>query len=119
MLGLAACSTTTSTPLDETLIDYVKPNLGTVHSRWFFYTPAAEPFGMAKLGASTNGTYGNNQGWEAIGYEDGHTSIDGFPCLHEFQVGGISLMPVTGEVKNGAWQAGETRRRFPLALRQG
>ena len=99
MLGLAACSTTTSTPLDETLIDYVKPNLGTVHSRWFFYTPAAEPFGMAKLGASTNGTYGNNQGWEAIGYEDGHTSIDGFPCLHEFRVGGISLMPVTGEVK--------------------
>lgn len=99
MLGLAACSTTTSTPLDETLIGYVKPNLGTVHSRWFFYTPAAEPFGMAKLGASTNGTYGNNQGWEAIGYEDGHTSIDGFPCLHEFQVGGISLMPVTGEVK--------------------
>lgn len=99
MLGLAACSTTTSTPLDETLIDYVKPNLGTVHSRWFFYTPAAEPFGMAKLGASTNGTYGNNQGWEAIGYEDGHTSIDGFPCLHEFQVGGISLMPVTDEVK--------------------
>ena len=99
LLGLAACSTTTSTPLDETLIGYVKPNLGTVHSRWFFYTPAAEPFGMAKLGASTNGTYGNNQGWEAIGYEDGHTSIDGFPCLHEFQVGGISLMPVTGEVK--------------------
>ena len=99
LLGLAACSTTTSTPLDETLIDYVKPNLGTIHSRWFFYTPAAEPFGMAKLGASTNGTYGNNQGWEAIGYEDGHTSIDGFPCLHEFQVGGISLMPVTGEVK--------------------
>ncbi|QVJ79886.1 alpha-1,2-mannosidase, putative [Prevotella sp. khp1] len=99
LLGLAACSTTTSTPLDETLIDYVKPNLGTVHSRWFFYTPAAEPFGMAKLGASTNGTYGNNQGWEAIGYEDGHTSIDGFPCLHEFQVGGISLMPVTDEVK--------------------
>ncbi|MBE6272190.1 MAG: glycoside hydrolase family 92 protein [Prevotella ruminicola] len=99
LLGLAACSTTTSTPLDETLIDYVKPNLGTVHSRWFFYTPAAEPFGMAKLGASTNGTYGNNQGWEAIGYDDGHTSIDGFPCLHEFQVGGISLMPVTGEVK--------------------
>ena len=79
--------------------DYVDPNLGTVHSRWFFYTPAARPFGMAKLGASTNGTYGNEQGWEAVGYEDGHSSIDGFPCLHEFQVGGISLMPVTGELK--------------------
>ena len=76
---------------------YVNPNIGTVHSRWFVYTPAAVPFGMAKLGASTNGTYGNNQGWEAVGYEDTHTSIDGFPCFHEFQVGGLALMPVAGE----------------------
>lgn len=79
---------------------YVRPNIGTVHSRWFFYTPAALPFGMAKLGASTNGTYGNEQGWEAVGYDDTHTSIDGFPCLHEFQIGGILLMPVTGPIKN-------------------
>ena len=78
---------------------YIDPNIGTVHSRWFVYTLAAVPFGMAKLGASTNGTYGNEQGWEAVGYEDIHTSIDGFPCFHEFQVGGLSLMPVTGEVK--------------------
>ena len=79
---------------------YVRPNIGTVHSRWFFYTPAALPFGMAKLGASTNGTYGNEQGWEAVGYDDTHISIDGFPCLHEFQIGGILLMPVTGPIKN-------------------
>lgn len=78
-------------------LSYVNPNIGTVHSRWFVYTPAAVPFGMAKLGASTNGTYGNHDGWEAVGYEDTHTSIDGFPCFHEFQVGGLALMPVTGE----------------------
>ena len=83
----------------EDVLNYVNPNLGTVHSRWFVYTPASEPFGLAKLGASTNGTYGNKDGWEAVGYEDGHTSIDGFPCLHEFQVGGIALMPITGEAK--------------------
>ncbi len=83
----------------EDVLDYVNPNLGTVHSRWFVYTPASEPFGLAKLGASTNGTYGNKDGWEAVGYEDGHTSIDGFPCLHEFQVGGVALMPITGEAK--------------------
>lgn len=77
---------------------YVNPNIGSIHSRWFFYTPASEPFGMAKLGASTNGSYGNEQGWEAVGYEDGHTSIDGFPCFHEFQIGGVSLMPVTGKI---------------------
>ena len=83
----------------EDVLDYVNPNLGTVHSRWFVYTPASEPFGLAKLGASTNGTYGNKDGWEAVGYEDGHNSIDGFPCLHEFQVGGVALMPITGEAK--------------------
>lgn len=54
---------------------------------------------MAKLGASTNGTYGNEQGWEAVGYEDGHSSIDGFPCLHEFQIGGVALMPMVGEIQ--------------------
>ena len=98
-----ALSVCLSQPLmagNSDLTQYVRPNIGTVHSRWFFYTPAALPFGMAKLGASTNGTYGNEQGWEAVGYDDAHTSIDGFPCLHEFQIGGILLMPVTGSIKN-------------------
>ena len=91
LLCLASCGS------KEDYSKYVNPNIGTVHSRWFVYTPAAVPFGMAKLGASTNGTYGNNQGWEAVGYEDTHGSIDGFPCFHEFQVGGLALMPVVGE----------------------
>ncbi len=98
LLSCLVCAMSCCNDKVDTL-SYVNPNLGTIHSRWFFYTPAAVPFGMAKLGASTNGTYGNVQGWEAVGYEDGHTSIDGFPCLHEFQIGGVSLMPVTGEVK--------------------
>lgn len=92
------CGTSCTEASKEQLSGYVNPNIGSIHSRWFFYTPAAEPFGMAKLGPSTNGSYGNEQGWEAIGYEDNHTSIDGFPCFHEFQVGGVSLMPVTGKV---------------------
>lgn len=96
LLGLLAMSCDRQ---KEDVLYYVNPNLGTVHSRWFVYTPASEPFGLAKLGASTNGTYGNKDGWEAVGYEDGHTSIDGFPCLHEFQVGGVALMPITGEAK--------------------
>ncbi|RZL97306.1 MAG: hypothetical protein EOO88_62650, partial [Pedobacter sp.] len=48
---------------------YVDPNIGTAHSRWFFYTPAALPHGMAKLAPSTNGHYGNPSGWEAVGYD--------------------------------------------------
>lgn len=97
-LILAVCLlTATVTMAEEDLLQYVHPTLGTAHSRWFVFTPASMPFGMAKLGASTNGTYGNHDGWEAVGYEDGHTSIDGFPCLHEFQIGGIALMPITGK----------------------
>lgn len=81
------------------LSDYVNPNIGTAHSRWFFYTPAAMPFGLAKLGPSTNAHYGNEQGWEATGYDDRDTSIEGFACLHEFQVGGIVLAPSVGKLQ--------------------
>lgn len=31
----------------QVLSDYVDPSIGTAHSHWFFYTPAAVPFGMA------------------------------------------------------------------------
>lgn len=81
------------------LTAFVKPNIGSVHSRYFFYTPAAVPFGMAKLAPSTNGSYGNKLGWEAVGYDDRHTSIEGFANFHEFQVGGVVFAPSVGKLK--------------------
>lgn len=81
------------------IADYVNPNIGTAHSRWFFYTPGAVPFGLAKLGPSTNAHLGNKDGWEATGYDDRDTSIEGFACLHEFQVGGIVLAPSVGQLQ--------------------
>ncbi|WP_231460139.1 GH92 family glycosyl hydrolase [Pedobacter sp. Leaf132] len=83
----------------QDLLKYVNPNIGTAHSRWFFYTPAAVPYGMAKLAPSTNGSYGNLQGWEAVGYDTRHNSIEGFVHFHEWQVGGISFMPTAGDLK--------------------
>ncbi|MDN3588503.1 GH92 family glycosyl hydrolase [Pedobacter aquatilis] len=83
----------------QDILKYVNPNIGTAHSRWFFYTPAAVPYGMAKLAPSTNGSYGNNQGWEAVGYDTRHNSIEGFVHFHEWQVGGISFMPTAGALK--------------------
>jgi predicted alpha-1,2-mannosidase len=82
--------------------DYTKlvdPNIGTAHSRWFFYTPSAVPFGMAKPAPATNAHYGNAHGWDAVGYDHRHESIEGFPNLHEFQVGGIVFMASTGTLK--------------------
>lgn len=81
------------------LSDYVDPNIGTAHSRWFFYTPGAMPFGLAKLGPSTNAHLGNAQGWEATGYDHRENSIEGFACLHEFQVGGIVVAPSVGTLQ--------------------
>ncbi len=80
------------------LTGYVDPLIGTAHCRWFHFAPGASPFGMAKPGPSTNGHYGNPNGWEAVGYDYRHTSIEGFPNFHEFQVGGVSLMPTAGKL---------------------
>lgn len=91
---ILSCSTI---PKDEkALIDYVDPNIGTANCRWFFYTPAAVPFGMAKLAPSTDAHLGNPGGWQAVGYDFRHTSIEGFANFHEFQVGGVVLAPTTG-----------------------
>ena len=98
--GLAiACSPVKEERVAEELSQYVEPRIGTAHCRWFHFTPGAYPFGMAKPAPSTNGHLGNNSGWEATGYDYRDTSIEGFPCLHEFQVGGIVLMPTVGELK--------------------
>lgn len=80
-------------------IDYVDPNIGTAHCRWFFYTPAAVPFGMAKLAPSTNAHLGNEGGWQAVGYDFRDTSIEGFANFHEFQIGGVVIAPSTEELQ--------------------
>ena len=78
-------------------IKYVDPNIGSVHGRWFFYTPGAIPFGMAKLAPHTN-AYNSIGSWLPCGYDDRHNSIEGFGHFHEFQIGGLVFMPVTGNL---------------------
>ncbi len=94
VLLLPACTQTS-----KALVDYVDPNIGTAHCRWFFYTPAAVPFGMAKLAPSTDAHLGNPGGWQAVGYDFRHTSIEGFANFHEFQVGGIVFAPTVGKLQ--------------------
>ncbi len=97
MSMIMGCSTSTSGT--KALVDYVDPNIGTAHCRWFFYTPAATPFGMAKLAPSTDAHLGNSGGWQAVGYDFRHTSIEGFANFHEFQVGGVVFAPTVGELQ--------------------
>ena len=94
-----SCVREGETVRQEELCQYVEPRIGTAHCRWFHFTPGAMPFGMAKPAPSTNGHIGNKSGWEATGYDYRDQSIEGFPCLHEFQIGGIVLMPAKGLLK--------------------
>jgi predicted alpha-1,2-mannosidase len=98
--GLSSCRTNSRIGSEsEDLTQYVDPLIGTAHCRWFHVAPGANPFGMAKPGPSTDGHLGNVSGWEAVGYDFRHTSIEGFPNFHEFQVGGVVFMPTKGQLK--------------------
>jgi len=77
-------------------VQYVDPQIGSVHGRWFFYTPASLPFGMARLAPHTN-AYESLGSWLPGGYDDRHGSIEGFGHFHEFQIGGVVVMPFTGD----------------------
>ena len=95
---LLTVSTTVFAQAIDGLRQYVEPRIGTAHCRYFHFAPGALPFGMAKPGPSTNGHYGNADGWQATGYDYRDQSIESFPCTHEFQVGGISVMATTGRL---------------------
>ena len=98
--GITSCKTAgVKDSESEDLTQYVDPLIGTAHCRWFHVAPGANPFGMAKPGPSTDGHLGNLSGWEAVGYDFRHSTIEGFPNFHEFQVGGVVFMPTTGKLK--------------------
>ncbi len=98
MLVLFSCNKTEEQKPEFNAVQYVDPQIGSVHGRWFFYTPAALPFGMAKLAPNTN-AYESVGSWLPGGYDDRHNSIEGFAHFHEFQIGGVVVMPTVGELK--------------------
>lgn len=96
---LLACTLVSMAQASKSLLQYVEPRIGTAHCRAFHFAPGSMPFGMAKPGPSTNGSLGNADGWQATGYDYRDTSIEGFVCTHEFQVGGITVAPSTGQLR--------------------
>ena len=109
LLAFGSCVSSPQSSGDD-LVQYVEPRIGTAHCRYFHFAPGALPFGMAKPGPSTNGHLGNKDGWEATGYDYRDTSIEGFPCVHEFQVGGITLMPTAGKLVTVPGREGDNSR---------
>jgi predicted alpha-1,2-mannosidase len=99
LLNIACFSIFTATAAEKTPLELADPAIGTANSRWFFFTPGAMPFGMAKPGPCTDAHYGDKNGWEPVGYDGRHDSIESFVSFREFQVGGVAVMATTGALK--------------------
>nr|WP_315196130.1 GH92 family glycosyl hydrolase [uncultured Flavobacterium sp.] len=96
LILLVSCKTgkTASHP-NEQLVDKVYPLLDTENSRWFFFSSASRPFGMVNLSPDTaiNGDWGG-------GYKSNIDTIKGFSHIHEWQMSGVSVMPVVTSTAN-------------------
>ena len=77
-----------------TPVDYVRPQIDTHKSRWFFFSSASRPFGMVSLSPDT-WTEGS---WNS-GYLYNSKEIRCFSHVHCWQLAGVPVMPTTGEVK--------------------
>lgn len=76
-------------------VDLVYPLLDSQNSRWIFFSSASRPFGMVNLSPDTKikGDWGSGYHYEV-------DTIRGFTHLHEWQISGLSVMPVTIDEKN-------------------
>ena len=72
--------------------EYADTKMGTAHSRWMIAPGPWMPFSMVKLSPDNQ-----NGGWQA-GYDPIFESIGGFSHIHEWTMGGLSLMPTNGEL---------------------
>ena len=79
--------------VDESPVDLVHPLIASDRCRNFFMTAAARPFGMVKLAPDTE-----IFGYYHTGYQNSQTNILGFSHIHEFQMGSLVVMPVSGQV---------------------
>ena len=72
----------------------VEPRLGNTIGRWISFASACRPLGLVALSPDTrvNGDWG-------CGYNLADTHIVGFSHIHDWQSGGILVMPVTGGVR--------------------
>ena len=78
---------------EKQAVDYVDPMIGTVDSRWMLYPGVSMPFGMVKLSPDNQ-----EHKWKA-GYDPRIENIAGFSHIHSWVMGGLLMMPTTGELK--------------------
>ncbi len=79
--------------VELTPADYVNPLIDTHMSRWLYFSSACRPFGMVSLSPDTS-----VDGDWMRGYIYGETNILCFSHVHDWQLYGVPVMPMTGEM---------------------
>jgi predicted alpha-1,2-mannosidase len=74
-------------------VDLVDPFIGSSNSRWMMFPGPSMPFGMVKLSPDNQANVWNG------GYEYTVESISGFSHIHSWSMGGLSMMPTTGNIR--------------------
>lgn len=79
---------------DPSPAELVYPHADSANSRWFFFSSACRPFGLVNLSPDmvTEGDWGT-------GYRYRENTIRCFSHIHEWQMSGVPVLPVTGEFK--------------------
>jgi predicted alpha-1,2-mannosidase len=75
-------------------VDCVNPLIDSHKSRWIYFSSACRPFGMVNLSPDTR-TGGD---W-MNGYLYGDKKIRCFSHIHDWQLYGLAVLPVTGEMR--------------------
>ena len=78
----------------RTPADWVDPLIDSHKSRWIFFSSASRPFGMVNLSPDTR----TGDDW-MNGYLYGDTKVRGFSHIHGWQLYGLAVLPVTGEMR--------------------
>ena len=87
--ALSGCQPSQNKP-----VDYVNPFIDSHKSRWIFFSSASRPFGMVNLSPDTN----VESPWNSSYLYDS-TYIRCFSHIHAWEMSGIPVMPVVGEMK--------------------
>jgi len=92
--GVLSLLALTAAAREELPVDYVNPLIDTHDSRWDFFACACRPSGMVNLSPDTRlGNFWN------CGYIYGDDKIRCFSHIHGWQLYGVAVMPVTGEMR--------------------
>lgn len=106
-VGLSEVEAFTSISGNKDWVGKVNPYIESARGRYFFFVTGSLPFGMISSAPLTR-----NKNQYGGGYNYNSREILGFPQLHDWMNGGITLMPTTGTVST---QEGEQGWKSPFS----